>query len=45
MNEKLDSGDAIARKPYIRSIVAAIEAAGRATGIIGSRDARQAVIA
>lgn len=45
MNEKLDNGDANARKPYIRSIVDAVEGDDRATGIIGSRNARQAVIA
>lgn len=45
MNEKLDSGDTNARKSYIRSIVDAVESDDRATGIIGSRDARQAVIA
>ena len=39
--QKLDSGDTNARKSYIRSIVDATEADDRATGIIGSRDARQ----
>jgi len=43
--QKLDSGDTNARKSYFRSIVDATEADDRATGIIGSRDARQAVIA
>ena len=45
MNEKLDSGDAGARKGYVRSIIDAVDVDDHAVPIIGSRDILQAAIA
>jgi site-specific DNA recombinase len=45
MNEKLDSGDAGARKGYVRSIIDAVDVDDHAVRIIGSRDILQAAIA
>lgn len=45
MNEKLDSGDAGARKGYVRSIIDAVDVDDHAVRIIGSRDILQAAVA